>query len=77
MLQDMHKVLSLISYSNMELSSVDPLMVFRVTPLRILLAFLSELSGNSQLVKDVDEVNIMTFYKGNFVYYEIPVLLII
>ena len=64
--QDMHKVLSLISYGNMELSSVDPLMVFRVTPLRILLAFLSELSGNSQLVKDVDEVNIMTFYKGLF-----------
>ena len=60
MLQDMHKVLSLISCSNMELSSVDPLMVFRVTPLRILLAFLSELSGNSQLVKDVDEVNIIT-----------------
>ena len=63
MLQDMHKVLSLISYSNMELSSVDPLMVFRVTPLRILLAFLSELSGNSELVKDADEVNIMTLYK--------------
>ena len=63
MLQDMHKVLSLISCSNMELSSVDPLMVFRVTPLRILLAFLSELSGNSQLVKDVDEVNIITLYK--------------
>ena len=61
--QDMHKVLSLISYGNMELSSVDPLMVFRVTPLRILLAFLSELSGNSQLVKDADEVNIMTLYK--------------
>ena len=63
MLQDMHKVLSLISCSNMELSSVDPLMVFRVTPLRILLAFLSELSENTQLVKDVDEVNIMTLYK--------------
>ena len=63
MLQDMHKVLSLISCSNMELSSVDSLMVFRVTPLRILLAFLSELSGNSQLVKDVDEVNIMTLYE--------------
>ena len=62
MLQDMHKVLSLISYSNMELSSVDPLMVFRVTPVRILLAFLSELSENTQLVKDVDEVNIMTVY---------------
>ena len=59
MLQDMHKVLSLISCSHMELSSVDPLMVCRVTPLRILLAFLSELSGNTQLVKDVDEVNTM------------------
>ena len=58
MSQDMHKVLSLISYGNMELSSVDPLMVFRVTPLRFLLPFLSELSGNNQLVKDVDEVNI-------------------
>ena len=61
MLQDMHKVLSLISYSNMELSSVDPLMVFRVTPLGILLAFLSELSANNQLVKDVDEVNIIIY----------------
>ena len=59
MLQDMHKVRSLFPFDNIELSLVDALMVFRVTPLRILLPFLSELSGNNQLVKDVDEVNII------------------
>jgi hypothetical protein len=58
MLQDMHKVRSLFPFDIIELSSVDALMVFRVTPLRFLLPFLSELSGNNQLVKDVDEVNI-------------------
>ena len=59
MLQDMHKVRSLFPFDIIELSSVDALMVFRVTPLRFLLPFLSELSGNNQLVKDVDEVNII------------------
>ena len=59
MLQDMHKVRSLFPFDIIELSSVDALMVFRVTPLRFLLPFLSELSGNNQLVKDADEVNII------------------
>jgi hypothetical protein len=52
---DIGRMQSIISYSNIQLDLIDPLMVFRVTPWTILFPFLSALK-NSLLLHEVDEV---------------------
>ncbi len=62
---------SLILHSNIDLTLVDPLMVFRVTPWRILFPFLNALGASHPLVvqymQAVDEVCTCMLYKHTFI----------
>jgi hypothetical protein len=53
--EDMNTIQAIIAYSNIDLTLVDPLMVFRVTPWSILFPFVSALGAGDPLLQVEDE----------------------